>query len=513
MKSGQTTVPEGKISIAAGRSGALTGILLVAVLLPLPLGAAIDRREPSRIAVTAASGGRFPYVASGPDDVLPDDVPIEVSDAVVPPVKRVVPKTPDAPADDAAPPPSPPETDEPAKAGDNIPWTTHELSVLERVEDWLARANREFQTTVIRRLSTPPAGTAADDEIARKIEEVKAEDAAAAKRTAAAEEARKAAEAERHEEARRAAEAAQATAPPPVQPAPQAETKPDDSARLAEEMKQERARLEAEADRIETQRKAAEAQRKADETKRLEEERAKIAAAKLEDDRRRAAAEAEKNAAAAAEQKAAAEAEKKSAESERKAAAAAADAANAAAAAAEKAATAAEKRAAVEAEKEQKQARAVELTRQAAPPSPPPAAAPSAASSPPPTVGTATIVPPVASASEPEDDQDLKTKEPPARHASSDRPAASQASNDLAHGPVVKRWAWRAGHGRCRDAGRRISLPGRYTVARGDSLWLISRRFYRTGWLYRKIYRANRAIIRDPDLIYPCQRLYVPRRH
>ncbi|HEY8194129.1 MAG TPA: LysM peptidoglycan-binding domain-containing protein, partial [Hyphomicrobium sp.] len=47
---------------------------------------------------------------------------------------------------------------------------------------------------------------------------------------------------------------------------------------------------------------------------------------------------------------------------------------------------------------------------------------------------------------------------------------------------------------------------------RGDSLWLISRRFYRSGWRYRKLYRANRSIIRNPNLIHPCQRIFVPLR-
>ena len=28
-----------------------------------------------------------------------------------------------------------------------------------------------------------------------------------------------------------------------------------------------------------------------------------------------------------------------------------------------------------------------------------------------------------------------------------------------------------------------------------------------------KIYRANRSVIRNPDLIYPCQSIFVPRRH
>ena len=64
---------------------------------------------------------------------------------------------------------------------------------------------------------------------------------------------------------------------------------------------------------------------------------------------------------------------------------------------------------------------------------------------------------------------------------------------------------------RCARAGRRISLPGTYVVERGDSLWRISERHYRRGYLWPEIQRANTEKIDDPDLIYPCQRFYLPK--
>lgn len=66
---------------------------------------------------------------------------------------------------------------------------------------------------------------------------------------------------------------------------------------------------------------------------------------------------------------------------------------------------------------------------------------------------------------------------------------------------------------RCwRKAGRRVRPPGTYTVASGDNLWRISERHYRLGYLYPIIVRANPGRIADPDLIFPCQRLHLPRR-
>jgi nucleoid-associated protein YgaU len=50
-----------------------------------------------------------------------------------------------------------------------------------------------------------------------------------------------------------------------------------------------------------------------------------------------------------------------------------------------------------------------------------------------------------------------------------------------------------------------------HVVKRGETLWSISRRFLKDGSRYAAIVDANRKKIRDPDRIYPRQRLRVPR--
>ncbi|WP_439542846.1 LysM peptidoglycan-binding domain-containing protein [Hyphomicrobium sp.] len=67
--------------------------------------------------------------------------------------------------------------------------------------------------------------------------------------------------------------------------------------------------------------------------------------------------------------------------------------------------------------------------------------------------------------------------------------------------------------GRCirkktaRAGGRRI-----HVVERGETLWTISRRYMKKGGRYDDIRSANGRKIRDPDRIYPCQRLLLPAR-
>ena len=66
--------------------------------------------------------------------------------------------------------------------------------------------------------------------------------------------------------------------------------------------------------------------------------------------------------------------------------------------------------------------------------------------------------------------------------------------------------------GRCSRAGRDVEVPAIYVVKSGDTLWDISRRYYDKGIRFEKIVRANQDKILSPDLIYPCQKFFLPGR-
>ena len=123
------------------------------------------------------------------------------NDAVVPPVKR------EQPAKSPVQPPAAVAPTQPAKKPDAAPpaqvsskgqtQSSEGGGVVDAVQDWLARANRDYQGVLMKQLSVPAA--AGGDAIARKLEEQKAEDAKKA------DEAKKLAGAKRLEDERRTA--------------------------------------------------------------------------------------------------------------------------------------------------------------------------------------------------------------------------------------------------------------------------------------------------------------------
>lgn len=399
--------------------------------------------------------------------------------------------------------------------------------MLGRLQDWLARANREFQNVIIKDLSVPPAGKTAEDEIAKKLQETKAEEAKQAeeaRRTKEAQEqakrdeekrrlATKDAEAQRkkaEDDARKAADALKKKAAEDAekaaaaQPQPQPNAAAKEKARIAEELRkteqaqQDEARkklnaLNGDAEREEKARQ--EAVRQAEEARKLEEERRKAEAVIAEERRKRDAQQA--------------------AEARRRA--------------------------------EEAQQRQAETERQ----QPPPAVQPQAVEQPKAVAQPAPAVEPPAarqrrveitaeplrgSRSENRPGQDMRKDSdrgggrtiaaddtgrgdeagPPPRKERKRRIRLYRVAEARVpyRGTAVKRFVYRVTEGSrdCRAAGRTVRPPARYTVTSGDSLWRISDQHYSSGARWPRIYRANRDKISEPGLIYPCQRFLVPRR-
>lgn len=49
-----------------------------------------------------------------------------------------------------------------------------------------------------------------------------------------------------------------------------------------------------------------------------------------------------------------------------------------------------------------------------------------------------------------------------------------------------------------------------HEVKKGDTLWKISEKYYGDGSLYKKIFDANRDILKNPDMIQVGQKLHIP---
>ncbi|SEV92192.1 LysM domain-containing protein [Aliiroseovarius sediminilitoris] len=52
--------------------------------------------------------------------------------------------------------------------------------------------------------------------------------------------------------------------------------------------------------------------------------------------------------------------------------------------------------------------------------------------------------------------------------------------------------------------------PTFHTVEKGDTLWAISEKTLGNGARYKEIFEANKPMLKDPDLIYPGQKLRIP---
>jgi colicin import membrane protein len=63
----------------------------------------------------------------------------------------------------------------------------------------------------------------------------------------------------------------------------------------------------------------------------------------------------------------------------------------------------------------------------------------------------------------------------------------------------------------CPDAGGAITVPGWYVVQSGDTLSEIAQRHYGRALRYYAIRAANRSRIHNSNMIYACQRIYLPQ--
>ncbi len=48
-----------------------------------------------------------------------------------------------------------------------------------------------------------------------------------------------------------------------------------------------------------------------------------------------------------------------------------------------------------------------------------------------------------------------------------------------------------------------------YEIQKGDTLWAIAKKFYGDGNKYHKIFEDNKEVIKDPDKIYPGQKIRI----
>jgi nucleoid-associated protein YgaU len=62
-----------------------------------------------------------------------------------------------------------------------------------------------------------------------------------------------------------------------------------------------------------------------------------------------------------------------------------------------------------------------------------------------------------------------------------------------------------------KGSGKQIKMTGNiYVVKKGDCLWNIAKAVYNKPLKWKAIYKANKKKIKDPNLIYPNQKLIIP---
>ena len=62
------------------------------------------------------------------------------------------------------------------------------------------------------------------------------------------------------------------------------------------------------------------------------------------------------------------------------------------------------------------------------------------------------------------------------------------------------------------EGGSSSTAPKIYEVVAGDSLSKIAKREYGNASEWKRIYEANKDLIKDPDKIFPGQKLKIPKQ-
>ncbi len=427
----------------------------------------------------------------------------------------------------------------------------------EAVSDWLDRANRQYQSVIVRRLadpsppesavaftkvpppatspatvaqqpsSTPSVPTKAVEDAARQADQIRRE--AEAKRLAEL-------EVQRTADVKAKADAAAAQKAEADRRAAEAKLKADEERRIAEakaKAEEETRRTaaakakaeedsrrvaEAKAKADDEARRAAEARTKAEEERKQAEARAKTeterkvaaaaaaatAAAKAEADRRAAVAKADEDARRAAESQRVADAAAAKAETERQAAAA-----RAAQTKQEADRRLAEQKRIADAKIEADRKAAADAAKKTA----------DAAKSVQPPAKVATATPDSRPATATNRITVQRTVRPSSRYASTSktkRRVASQGTSRSGLGAGSLRFAKlnsrQVPRQLCRQiAGVRVKPGNWYVVKRGDTLWHIAEMHYGDGKQYRLLQQANQRALSVSREINPCQRIAVPR--
>jgi nucleoid-associated protein YgaU len=94
---------------------------------------------------------------------------------------------------------------------------------------------------------------------------------------------------------------------------------------------------------------------------------------------------------------------------------------------------------------------------------------------------------------------------------STDRSSTSRKTKVLAQSDSEQQMNGMKKAPTAKGSGKQIKMTGKiYVVKKGDCLWNIAKAIYNKPLKWKAIYKANKKKIKDPNLIYPNQKLIIP---